>query len=517
MNDPHPIKPTLSRAITTDNQSSTSVNLKKSFIVWMKKNGDSEKTITNYSQTAINLIDKLIKEAPLNAPNIYSITSSYKLDQLIEKLEKTSEWKEKNEIGKGMYQASLRKYRQFLNSPTDLPKPFLLLAGISGTGKSRFVQEQARLERPDLSNYLNIPVRPDWHEPSDLLGYVSQINGKRYIATDFLTFIVAAWRAAISFADATRFELKPLNEIHTFWCCLDEMNLAPVEQYFADYLSVSENRQWQDGQYICSARNTLIQSGLLQRLKNNAELRTQLGFLSADEGLWQYFLANGIPLPPNLIVAGTVNMDETTHGFSRKVIDRAFTIDFGKFFPNVLDDFFAPKTINKALSFPTLSSATLEDLAAIEIDADGQKTISFIKAINQRLADTPFELAYRALNELLLAVICFAPKSEAELQAVWDDFLMSKLLPRIDGDRDKLKPLDTNSDYDTTIKKEPSLLTELQAILATQMPLIWNTQRIDLLRSTTDGKEIPIKCRSNGKLEWMHDRLVANSFTSFWP
>jgi hypothetical protein len=394
-----------------------------------------------------------------------------------------------------------------------LPKPFLLLAGISGTGKSRFVQEQARLERPDLSNYLNIPVRPDWHEPSDLLGYVSQIGGERYIATHFLVFIVAAWRAAISFADATRFELKPLNEIHTFWCCLDEMNLAPVEQYLADYLSVSENRQWQDGQYICTARNTLIPSGLLQRLKNNTELRTQLGLLSTDEGLWQYFLANGIPLPPNLIVAGTVNMDETTHGFSRKVIDRAFTIDFGKFFPNVVDDFFKPKTINKALSFPTLSSATLEDLAAIEIDADGQKTIAFIKAMNQRLVDTPFELAYRALNELLLAVICFAPKSEAELQAVWDDFLMSKLLPRIDGDKDKLKILKTNSSTDT----DASLLTDLQTILATQMHLIWNTPRIDLLRNTTDGKEIPIKCRSKDKLEWMNDRLATNSFTSFWP
>lgn len=57
-------------------------------------------------------------------------------------------------------------------------------------------------------------------------------------------------------------------------------------------------------------------------------------------GLRDYFSANGIPLPFNLIVAGTVNMGETTHGFSRKVVDRALTIDFGEFFPNNYDGYY---------------------------------------------------------------------------------------------------------------------------------------------------------------------------------
>ncbi|MBI3229501.1 MAG: DUF3578 domain-containing protein, partial [Burkholderiales bacterium] len=115
----------------------------------------------------------------------------------------------------------------------NLPKPFLLLAGISGTGKSRFVREQARVVDPDLNNFLLIPVRPDWHEPSDLMGYVSRINGEEYVATDFLKFIVKAWLAAVASSEKDSYQLKPLADIPSYWLCLDEMNLAPVEQYFA--------------------------------------------------------------------------------------------------------------------------------------------------------------------------------------------------------------------------------------------------------------------------------------------
>ena len=79
---------------------------------------------------------------------------------------------------------------------TSLPKPFILLSGLSGTGKTRFVKQQAKRFRKDHSNYCIVPVRPDWHEPSDLLGYISRLgnNGAEYIVTDFLVFIVAAWK-----------------------------------------------------------------------------------------------------------------------------------------------------------------------------------------------------------------------------------------------------------------------------------------------------------------------------------
>ena len=116
-------------------------------------------------------------------------------------------------------------------------KPFLLLAGISGTGKSRIVRELARAcwekdseeykaQKP--KNFQMVQVKPNWHDSSDLLGYVSRVSGKaEFVAGDFLKFIAKAWE----------------NIDTPYFLCLDEMNLAPVEQYFAEYLSVIESRK----------------------------------------------------------------------------------------------------------------------------------------------------------------------------------------------------------------------------------------------------------------------------------
>jgi hypothetical protein len=199
-------------------------------------------------------------------------------------------------------------------------------------------------------------------------------------------------------------------------------------------------------------------------------------------------------------------MDETTHGFSRKVIDRAFTIDFGAFFPNDFAHYFKPVTVNKSLSFPTVSKVDLPDLSLVTADTDGKKSIDFLNSVNEILKNTPFELAFRALNELLISLVCFKPKDPAELQAVWDDFLMTKVLPRIDGDGHKLG-----------IAEEKSLLTRLAKVAETQMADIWHATRPDLLRENKDKSDLAILCRSKQKLAWMHTRLSDNGFTSFWP
>ena len=128
------------------------------------------------------------------------------------------------------------KYQQYCLSIKT--KPFIILAGLSGTGKSRLVRTLAykydNIETDKLneihppSNFHIIKVRPNWHDSSDLLGYESRISGKeRFIVTDFIRFLV-----------------KAMQHPNTpFFLCLDEMNLAPVEQYFAEYLSVLESRR----------------------------------------------------------------------------------------------------------------------------------------------------------------------------------------------------------------------------------------------------------------------------------
>ena len=404
-------------------------------------------------------------------------------------------------------------------SKTSLPKPFLLLAGISGSGKSRFIRKEAELTAVNVEtpeNYCLVPVRPDWHEPSDLLGYVSRIGGKgaEYVVTDVLKFMVKAWIAAMQSATKDEIKLKDISSIQPYWLCLDEMNLAPVEQYFADYLSVIETRKWEDGKYKC---DPILKLDALQGQlgkEGMVVLRNKLSMDGAEyDGLWANFSHKGISLPPNLIVAGTVNMDETTHGFSRKVIDRALTIDFGEFFPNDYQQFFDQPTRAKGFTFPVLSQATENDLAVVTIDKDADgfsKSIAFLEQVNNVLRRTPFELAYRALNELLLSVICFAPKNDRELQAVWDDFLMMKVLPRIDGDSDKLRAKTDKTSAD-------NVLVSIEQILEKQLKDIWTDKRPDLLRENNDGSPLVMDVLSKKKLEWMKARLDANGFTAFWP
>ncbi len=419
-----------------------------------------------------------------------------------------------------------------------LSKPFLLLAGISGTGKTRFVREQAKTSQQFADTYCLTSVRPDWHEPSDLLGYISRLNSAaEYITTDVLQFIAKAWRAiadsglSIEIQDSEDLgkrlvvagERAVLEQVLPYWLCLDEMNLAPVEQYFADYLSVLETREWcwTDDSFTYSS-DALLKPATIKEVANKEKLRKELGFDNSENAnydeLWQLICQYGLGIPFNLLVAGTVNMDETTHGFSRKVIDRALSFDFGAFFPNNYDEFFAPTSCNKRLSYPIWSHARQADLANT-FDADGAKTVAFLSAVNAVLTNTPFELAFRALNELLLAVASSQPQDDLTLKAVWDDFMMCKVLPRIEGDTDKL-----------TTSEGKALLVELSTVLADQLAPIWQAeqgdknQRPDLYRENivADGvpdeeKVLRIPCRSKAKLQWMSDRLASATFTSFWP
>lgn len=387
-----------------------------------------------------------------------------------------------------------------------LSKPFLLLAGISGTGKSRFVRKQAENTGNGKENFELVSVRPDWHEPSDLLGYVSRLSsdGPQYVATPVLSFMVKAWLDIVESADKSGWQAKDHDQISPFWLCLDEMNLAPVEQYFADYLSVIETRKWDGKNYSCEP---LLKKDIFEQLGDKAKdkLQKELGLENHPE-LWQYFLAHGIAIPFNLIVAGTVNMDETTHGFSRKVIDRALTFDFGEFFPNHLEDFFDATQKPKLLSYPIYSEAKLELFSEVPADPDADKTKKFFNSINSVLKDTPFELAFRAFNELCLSVISFTPKTSLELEAVFDDFLMCKVLPRIEGDDDKLL---TNSGQ--------NLLEALIELLTNELAEIWENERPDLLRNKLSSDDvITIPCRTKKKLVQMKQSLT-RGFSSFWP
>ncbi len=222
----------------------------------------------------------------------------------------------KRNIESTILKNSLSSYLPYLTALRT--KPFMLLAGISGTGKSRIVREMAKAcwtpEEDEYGkncprNFCMVQVKPNWHDSSDLIGYVSRINGEKYVVGPFLRFI----------AKAIKDPKRP------YFLCLDEMNLAPVEQYFAEYLSVIESRKLQDGQIetdpIVPFENTEAYGSLIDQLFDSDEERKAY---KTEEG------GKRLTIPENLFVVGTVNMDETTFSFSRKVLDRAMTIEMNE-------------------------------------------------------------------------------------------------------------------------------------------------------------------------------------------
>ena len=324
-------------------------------------------------------------------------------------------------------------YRRYITAIKS--KPFLLLAGISGTGKSRIVRELARAcwdvgskeyEDHKPRNFEMVQVKPNWHDSSELIGYVSRVSGTpEYIAGDFLKFVAKAW----SESDVP------------YFLCLDEMNLAPVEQYFAEYLSVVESRKNKDG--------IVVSDPLLKKSKDDW-YRVLTSELTENDALRTQFLNDGICLPPNLIVVGTVNMDETTFSFSRKVLDRAMTIEMNEV--NLSGGLSHRHEQIGKLGNAELVGNAVEGVDIYEAHKDVcDKVIEYLQAVNDKLEGTPFKIAYRTRNEFLLYVVNNLPYSKDEegndlaqdyvIARALDEITNMKILSRIEGDETKVNDL----------------------------------------------------------------------------
>lgn len=327
------------------------------------------------------------------------------------------------------------KYRSFITAIKS--KPFLLLAGISGTGKSRIVRELARscwdasnaqFKAQKPSNFEMVQVKPNWHDSSELIGYVSRIDGVRYIVGPFLKFMVKAIQ----------------NPDTPYFLCLDEMNLAPVEQYFAEYLSVIESRKRQE--------DGTITTDPIVDYSNTDEYKSLIDQLFPDDDNLrsQYLTENGgkrLSVPANLIVVGTVNMDETTFSFSRKVLDRAMTIEMNEVdLKSGLD--YHHEMIGK------LGKAELigEVVEGIDVYSNFQNVcdiaLDYLQGINDKLEGTPFKVAYRTRNEVLLYMVNNLPyNKDSKGNALSQDYVIAraldeitnmKILSRIEGDETKV-------------------------------------------------------------------------------
>lgn len=358
-----------------------------------------------------------------------------------------------------------------------IPKPFFLLAGISGTGKTKWVRDQ---KIDGINNVSIIPVRPDWHEPSDLLGYISRVSGSPvFVSTPFLSFLIIAWKDAYKIESTINTSAANLSNMMPHWLCLDEMNLAPVEQYFADYLSIIEQRDWDNGLYSCPPI-LHIDEAIREPVRQSLHFET-------DDPLWIAFTkAGGIPLPPNLIVVGTVNMDETTHGFSRKVLDRAITIEFDAVDFSKYGGTAASNTKN-AIPWTRLSPFTKSDDVELN-DNTRLSVLDFLERWNAILDQTSFRIAYRTINESLLIANSLSTET---IEQSLDWIAMTKLLPRLEGDENKLG-MDREGN-------EKSYIDELETEWSVRFGEFWETSR------------------TKRKIDFMRGRLKRSGYTSFWP
>lgn len=347
-------------------------------------------------------------------------------------------------------------------------KPFVILAGVSGSGKSQLPQLVATATGAHTNV---IPVRPDWTDSSDVLGYV-QLKGRLRPG---------------QFLELARKALE--SPQHQFISIIDEMNLARVEHYFAEILSRLEE-----------GRST----GALRR--------PLLGLSLDDEDVeWQE-----VTLPHNLSIVGTVNMDESTHGFSRKVLDRAFTIEFSELDLSRWEDEPNHKSIElqpwpaEAWQPRAARLSELTDLSAEERQ-EIQRVVNILIDLNDMLTQAQIQLAYRSRDEIALFVLHARDIADSFIdyggQRVdpLDLAIQMKVLPRIAGGSGSIRKLVLEllgwSSSRSRFKHEDDAAKVLDEWMDLRKPL--SMPRADFPRTCA-------------RLCLMWDRIVHEGYTSFW-
>ncbi|PGW29505.1 MrcB family domain-containing protein [Bacillus cereus] len=324
-------------------------------------------------------------------------------------------------------------------------KPFVILSGISGTGKTKIVQWFAESLGATEENgqFTLIPVRPDWSDSSDLLGYVN-LQGE---------FQERPLIKVLENADA--------NPNRPYFVVLDEMNLARVEYYFSDFLSVIESRKWKDGK--------IVTSPVLPESITNKH----------------------ITIPSNVYIIGTVNMDETTHPLSKKVLDRANTIEFNTVnldYFNFLRD--VEEKEAEIVSDSSLATKYLHLKECFKENEDLVRNISNVLIkINKILESVGAQVGYRIRDEICFYMAYNEQGKLLSFDEALDYQIYQKILPRLAG-----------SDGRTE-----EVLKQLYVLCA--------NEEYDSVNNGDSYAKYP---RSANKLSHMLRRFEYDGFTSFW-
>ncbi len=305
--------------------------------------------------------------------------------------------------GMGSHPDVDERHRAFIAST--LAKPLVILAGLSGSGKTQLALRLGEWFGADADGprMLVVPVRPDWTGPEPLLGYEDALREPR------------DGRAAWVVPDPLRFLLRAAADpANPYLLLLDEMNLAHVERYFADLLSGMESGQ-----------------PVLPDLHRG------------DDGEWRQRAASRLPLPRNVLMVGTVNVDETTYMFSPKVLDRATVFEIRTRTEELASD---PRPLRPARparddvrsAYAQLLNGTVE---LSDADATSAFLADELRTIHGLLARRNLEFGHRLFADSLRFGRALSMAGISDRDAQLDLIVLTKLLPRVHGARRRIEPV----------------------------------------------------------------------------
>ena len=332
-------------------------------------------------------------------------------------------------------------------------KPFVILAGTSGTGKTKLVK---LFSEAIGAEYKLVSVRPDWSDSSDLFGHTN-------LQGEFVPGAITEYvKRAVDKPDKS--------------CVLglDEMNLARVEYYFSDFLSLIETRKLVDGKIVTDSIN-MDDSG-----------KDKFGKLY---------------IPDNLYFVGTVNMDETTYPFSKKVLDRANTIEFSEV--ELLPSFDTEK--QEVNPFVVENDFLVTKYLTLLTDIDeSQKTLVIkvcteLQAINEILGKANAHVGYRVRDEIVFYMLNNDEYKLLEYENALDFEIMQKILPRIQGSTEGIK----------------TLLIELFQKCAGDYSS-FSQDRVWMQMNDYLKNKASIYPKSAEKICYMMRRFEEDGFTSYW-
>ncbi|MFJ3318972.1 McrB family protein [Herbaspirillum huttiense] len=418
-------------------------------------------------------------------------------------------------------------------------KPFVILSGASGTGKSRAtlsLAEQIQIHYDAQVKgqiFQLVPIGPDWTSPKKLLGFRTPFGQQRERPDGSQT------NESYEITETVRIILRACNPSSTsipHFLVFDEMNLSHVERYFAPFLSLMEASSiLEDAESapIIDKHSVAVISELLD-LEDAS---------TAEAESARLLVANNQPLklPPNLFYVGTVNIDETTYMFSPKVLDRAHVLEVKALSPSEyvngiaataeIDLTQADQLLREAIderedgdlrsASPTAILdflTTKHGVSAAEVDDAKALTLRALDGCFKLLKPAGFEFGYRVVKEVHAYMHVWIKSqlskgaTPTEAMTTWidglDRALFQKVLPKIHGNRsalgDSLKALHAFLGGNHA-DSEPPAKYAIGSETATRI------EPIEAL-SIPAGKEFML---SRQKLQDMHARLVSRNYVSF--